>query len=288
MGDKKSLFEVGDFTVEYNGVVLGNGKVIVSLNPQLHEIRRDGMVNLQSKKIKSLRWTVSAFLKNGDDIWNLFVDNENQFSTDILAGNGLTLKLYPTDGLRRGYEFKRVYLAGVEHVSGETANVGSVKVMWVCEADSESGCYFSTLPEDAEFPEKQKDFQLDLKIFLPDLQRLLAAKLTATANQDFFIDYIAPHSRNSYSLELEKCRDWTGNTPQVLDFTLAAYFAPEEKFSADQSLYSLAQSLHRCRLDVAGADKLMFYVRELDFSGIKVISGNTYSCSKLKFSLLQA
>ncbi len=288
MGDKKSLFEVGNFIVEYNGVVLGNGKVSVSLTPQLYEIRRDGAVNLQSKKIKSLRWSVSAFLKNGDDIWDLFGDYENQFTADILAGSGAPLKLYPVDGLRRGYEFKRVYLAGVEHVSGETVTVGSVKVLWICEADAETGCYFSKLPEDGAIPEMPEDFQLDLKMFLPDFQRLLAEKLAVTADKELFIDYIAPYPRNSYSLELEKCRDWTGSAPQILDFTLSAYFVPEEKFSADQSLYTLAQSLHRCRLDIAGSDKLLCYVRELDFSGTKVISGSAYTNSKLKFSLLLA
>ncbi len=290
MSEFQTEWEVGDFLVEFAGVYLGEGAVVLQMAPSFLEVRQDALQILQARRVKGVALRVNADLTNAPSLFDVLQADTTDFTLATLAGSVFTsggvLKLYPADPKMRGYEFKRAFCRNSERRSGAYLETGDTVLSFDCEADAENGIYFSRLAAGARPGGLAERTMPDGAQLTRELIHVLAGPLNALADRTLCRGRFAPDPAGSYGLFLDACSDWEHHAPRRFEYTLIGRFPMEQKDLVDQRLSNAANLLHGMRPALPNLAPLACKVRRLAFDGHAAIFGRQETGSELNFSVL--
>ena len=287
MAEIGNVFEFGDFFAEFDGHYLGRGKTLISLSPVMRDIRQDEFSVPVCRQVRAVRWQITLQLLSPEKCWELLAGNGGldmaQF-TDGAFRNGAVLNLYASDQSRQGFSFGKAFLENLQHCSGENLEQGSLKLHFVCEADSDKQ-YLSRTPA-GELPGDAGEFTgWDIESLAAELQERLGFLLDAVPDQAVRMNTVWHDQRCGWILSLCSCRNWQYNMPRISEWKLTAQFPLDRKNEYDSKLFNAAVKLHGSTLNnLPPGNRLR--VDQLDLDQVKSVGGTAMNCAVMKFSLL--
>lgn len=278
-----SIWNAGDYRIEFAGTVIGEGKVSWHIHPEYQSIRMDQISRPQSQRVKSLQITLHTQLEKVCSL-NTIITGSGILTTASLDNSvfqdGQTLRLHPISPLSSGWEFQRAYLNDLKFNSNDRHQISSAEADFCCEAANADGVYISPLAFDST--ELPAVVEMDISIIKNALTQFLTLTLQTQVQQEV----VPLTGKNTFTLCSSAYQKFDRHMPRELSFTLLAVVPAREKDTMIRQLTDCANQLQGKLVIPHAQYQMLCQVEDVTFNEEKAVSGTICSIGKLKFRLL--